>query len=176
MALAGAPRGGSSRCRLRGLVLSRPATANGQRHRASRVIPPPAVLLPQQPNNRRRPRDCIGGCKRRAPRENLGSSAAAGSPGPGGGRPARPGGVLCKGSGGSLRVAFLVIRVAFLAVERRDSEPGVGAVSGGVGGVGGRSGSVVGGVAFVAFVRSVWPPHVCTKEPAPVKRGVDPSF
>lgn len=132
--------------RLRGRVMHRSAVVSAvlscqdrrgrtaQRGRPSRVIPP---------------REGVDRCKRRTPRESPGSSTAAGSPGPGGGRPAPPGGVLCKGNGGSLRVAFLVIWVAFLAVERRGSESGVGAVSGGVGavsgGVGGRSGSVVGG-------------------------------
>lgn len=75
-----------------------------QRGRPSRVIPP---------------RDGIDRCKRRTPRESPGGLTAACSPGPGGGRPARPGGVLCEGNGGSLKVAFLVIRVVFLAVERR---------------------------------------------------------
>ena len=148
------------------------ATANGQRGRGSRVIPSRAVLLPQQPSNCRRPRDCIDRCKRRTPRASLGSWATAWSPGPGRGRPARPGRVLCKGSGGLLRVAFLVIRVAFLAVERRGSECGVGAVSGGVSGVGGRSGSVVGGGAFAMAFLGRFGRHTFALKCPPSPRGV----
>ena len=127
-----------------------------QRGRPSRVIPP---------------REGVDRCKRRTPRESPGSSTAAGSPAPSSGRPARAGGVICKGNGGSLRLVFLVIRVAFLAVERRGSESGVGAASAGVGG---RSGSDVGGSVRDGVSGSVWPPHACTNSAAHLTRGASP--
>lgn len=114
-------------------------------------------------------RDGIDRCKRRTPQESPSGSTASGSPGPSSGRPARPGGVLCKGNGGSLRVAFLVIQVAFLAVERQGSKSGAVAVSGGVGG---HSGSVVDGDPFLTAFLGQFGHHTLALTVPPTSDGV----
>ena len=75
------------------------------------------------------------------------------------------------GSGGSQRVAFLVIRVAFLAVERRGLESDVGAVSGGVGGVGLSFGLGYRSGAFAMELLGRFGRHTFALKSAPPQQG-----